>query len=173
MIIIDNLLALITALVGIVSVIISVCTLKQNSRMIEESTRPYVVIYLAQVNFQNPNLYLVIKNFGKTGATINTFYSSLALSAISHTGTELFKGIEKSFIAPGQSYVSVIDVLKLPTEKNVTFKIKYSTETKNYSEEFEINLGSYHNVLSSRANTKDKELKIISYSLQDLVEKHL
>ncbi len=167
------LLTSVTALVGIISVIISVCTLKQNSKMIEESTRPYVVVYLTSTNFQAPNLYLVVKNFGKTGAIINSFSSSLDLALISHGNKELFNGIENSFIAPGQSYTTAINFAKIPDEKNVTFAVKYFTKEKSYSEEFKINLGSYHNVLSVRANTKDKELKIISYALQDLVEKHL
>lgn len=164
---------IVSALVGIISVCIAIYTLKQNSKMIEESTRPYVVIYLANANFQNSSLYLVVKNFGQTGATIKSFQSSLDLSTISHDGRPLFKGIENSFIAPKQSYKTAIDISKLPEDKEVEFTISYSSKAKAYNERFKINLNSFHNILSSRASTEHKELKIISYTLQDLVERFL
>lgn len=44
---------------SILAIVISVLTLKQNSKMIEESTRPYVAIYSKTTNFQSPQYYLV------------------------------------------------------------------------------------------------------------------
>lgn len=166
--------SVLSALVGIISVIIAVLTLQQNNKMIEESTRPYVAIYLGYANFQNSNLYLVIKNFGSTGATIDSFKPSFDIGTISHIESKpLFEGIENSFIAPNQSYRAVIDLHKLKEKTTEEFFIKYSTPFKSYEETFKINFGSYSNIVVTRASTKENELKIISYSLQDIAEKML
>ena len=45
-----------------ISILISIKTLKQNSKMIEESTRPYVVMYLEVLNVQTPILFLILKS---------------------------------------------------------------------------------------------------------------
>ena len=47
--------------VSIVAIVISVMTLKQNSKMIKESTRPYVVVCGKTANYQEPRFYLIIK----------------------------------------------------------------------------------------------------------------
>lgn len=61
---------------SIIAIIISVLTLKQNSKMIDETSRPYVAIYAKTTNFQSTQYYLVIKNFGQTGATISSIKCS-------------------------------------------------------------------------------------------------
>lgn len=61
---------------SVIAIIISVLTLKQNSKMIDETSRPYVAIYAKTTNFQSPQYYLVIKNFGQTGATISSIKCS-------------------------------------------------------------------------------------------------
>ena len=62
----------VSLITGIVAIIISVKTLKQNSKMIEESTRPYITIYFQTTTVRTPRAYFVIKNFGNTGATISS-----------------------------------------------------------------------------------------------------
>lgn len=57
---------------SIIAIIISVLTLKQNSKTIDETSRPYVAIYAKTTNFQSPHYYLVVKNFGQSGATISS-----------------------------------------------------------------------------------------------------
>ena len=68
-----------------------------------------------------------------------------------------------------------VDPVKLYEDKveKINFEISYSNELKKYTEEYEINFLAYTDSYLSRASTKDKELKIISYTLQDLVEKLL
>ena len=50
---------------SIIAIIISVKTLQQNNKMIEESTRPYIVVCGKVINCQDPTFYLVIKNYGR------------------------------------------------------------------------------------------------------------
>ena len=53
------------------------------------------------------------------------------------------------------------------------FDITYKNSDKEYSDSFNINLSSYTDLIQPKAATDNKELKIISYALQDLVEKQL
>ena len=55
----------------------------------------------------------------------------------------------------------------------IKFNIKYSDGIKDYNENYQINFLADTDSCLSRASTKDKELKIISYTLQDMVEKLL
>lgn len=57
-------LSVITVFTAIASVIIANKTLNQNSKMIENSTRPYLVIYGEVVHFQNMGYILILKNCG-------------------------------------------------------------------------------------------------------------
>ena len=55
--------------------------------------------------------------------------------------------------------------------KTLNFEIEYNSGSKVYLENFSINYEAFTKNVQTRASTKDKELKIISYTLQDLVEK--
>lgn len=160
---------------SIVAIFISIKTLKQNSQMIEESTRPYVVICGKTTNCQNPNFYLMIKNYGTSGATITNFTCNYDLSDFSFSKDHIpFKHICGTYIAPGQSFLTNLDNKKIFDEERILhFTIEYKSDFKTYNENIDIVLKSYSELVQTRASTKDKELKIISYALQDLVEKHL
>ena len=55
-----------------VAIIISVITLRQNSKMIEESTRAVISVYAQGINTGTPMLFLVVKNLD-----LNTLKSHL------------------------------------------------------------------------------------------------
>lgn len=62
-------LASITTVTAIVSIAISIYTLRQNNRMVEESTRPFIVIYFTYVDSLG---YFIIKNEGNSLAVIDS-----------------------------------------------------------------------------------------------------
>lgn len=64
---------LLSTIISTIAVIISVVTLRQNHQMVEESTRPYIVVYTAATDFQSPMYYLVIKILVKQGLTLPVF----------------------------------------------------------------------------------------------------
>ena len=64
---------LLSTIISTIAVIISVVTLRQNHQMVEESTRPYIVVYTAATNFQSPMYYLVIKILVKQGLALPVF----------------------------------------------------------------------------------------------------
>lgn len=145
--------------------------------MIEESTRPYVVVYGVITNFQTPLYKLVIKNFGKSGTTITSFDTDHDLINFTFEDDKRrpFENLKNTFIAPGQSFVCTIDYKKFLSQdiKVINFKIGYTFGKKSYNESIDLNVLSARGLLSPRASTSDKELEIISYTLQDLVDKNL
>lgn len=166
-----------TTFISLVSIGIAISTLKQNNKMIEESTRPYVVVYASITNFQQPLYRLIVKNFGKSGATITSFDTNhdLINFTFADDTRRPFENLKNTFIAPGQSFVSTVDYKKMLEQniKIINFKIRYTFENKIYNESIDLNILSALGLLSPRAATSDKELKIISYTLQELVDKNL
>ena len=172
--IINIVLCILSFFLAAISVVTVVVTLRQNSKMIESSTRPYVVVYGQVANFQNPSFYLVIKNFGQSAASIQHLKCDVDLTeyayGVDHTP---FGSIEGAFIAPQQKILCNLDPLKMSANKlkTLNFEIKYTSGSKVYLENFSINYEAFTKNVQTRAATKDQELRIVSYTLQDLVEK--
>ena len=77
--IINIILCILSFVLAAISVITVVITLKQNSKMIENSTRPYITIYGKKTECGILKYFLVIKNFGSSGAVITDFHSEIKL----------------------------------------------------------------------------------------------
>ena len=171
---INVVLCVLSFLLAAISVVTVVFTLKQNNIMIQNSTRPYVVAMAQLTNFQEPIFYLVLKNFGASGATIQEMLCSIALNEVSYRDEMTpFNNIEGTFLAPGQKITSALYSEKFK-EKNIrefTIHLRYTDGIKVYEEDCPINYKAYIENVCARASTEGKELKIISYALQDLVEK--
>lgn len=171
-----QLIGILTSLItSIIAIIISVLTLRQNSKMIAESTRPYVVIYSKTTNFQSPALYIIVKNFGQTGATISSIKSSPNIANLSMLNDRIpFDNFSGTFISPGQSFICNIKTVEFYSQKDpLDFQIDYEANGKKYHDEYSINPNGGTTLVNVRAATTGKELRTISYTLQDLVEKQL
>ena len=83
--VINIVLSILSFVLAVISVITVVMTLKQNNKMIENSTRPYIVIYGRYTDFQDPTYYLVVKNMGQTGASISEFNCNIDLSQYAYS----------------------------------------------------------------------------------------
>ena len=159
---------------GIIAIIISVVTLHQNSKMIEESTRPYIAIYQNYCFCLSLTSYLVLKNFGQTGATITKFTCSPSLKNSAIDNRMPFEHIVGTFIAPSQSIKATLDFSKsFPENKIYNIAIEYKTGKRLYADSIPVNLSAMSDAPIMRANTRDKELQTISYALQDISEKML
>lgn len=160
---------------AVLSIVFVVLTIRQNSKMIEESTRPNIVIYGRVTNFGGLSYYLVLKNYGNSGATITKFTYSKNLSDFSlQRGQVPFSLMEGIFIAPGQSVISNIDALKIrPDMDPFKFDISYKTKSRTYHDHFVVMPSADVPNVQARVVTKENELKNISFTLQDLVEKLL
>ena len=171
-------LCVLSLLLAVISVITVVITVIQNHRMIEASTRPYISIYDAVTNFQSTNYYIILKNCGNSSATITSFetnYDLLNYVETSSRPRRPFEHIVGTTIVPGKSVTCLVSLKKLLNDTNLLeFKISYKSPAgKFYSEQINLNLQALTDSLIKRASTKDSELKIISFTLQDLVEKQL
>ncbi|VDG23712.1 hypothetical protein [Lactiplantibacillus mudanjiangensis] len=124
--------SLITALTSIVAIIISVSALITTKKSIEDANRPYVQAYLKWMWFdQNLEEYLIIKNFGKTGANINSISFSDNWTN-SFNNEPVFPDMKNVLIAPNQAFETQTELDAAGTgngrnRKNpITMTIKYS-----------------------------------------------
>lgn len=171
---INIVLCILSFVLAAISVVTVVITLRQNNKMIQNSSRPYVVAVAQIVNFQGPSLYLVIKNYGNSGATISKVIFSIDLRKYSYSKEFTpFSKISNTFIAPNQSLLCSLDKSKMLKDgfKSFDVSIEYTDGIHNYSDTFIINFEVFVDNIQTRASTDGKELKIISYALQELVEK--
>lgn len=79
-----------------------------------------------------------------------------------------------SIIAPGQSFICNVKAREFCSQKEIFyFDITYIGNGKEYHDTYPINPKADADLIHVRAATDGKELRSISYSLQDLVEKQL
>ena len=169
-------LSILSFILAVISVVTVVITLRQNHKMIEESNRPYITVYGDETNFSSPQFYVIIKNFGKTGGVIESLECDIDLSKYSYqTGITPFQNIVGTLIAPNQNIVCNIDNRKLGEDKVhiINFTIKYKANGKIYCEKYPVNYLALKKNITTKSSTQDKELKIISYTLQEMVQKDL
>lgn len=164
------LLSLITSTTAI---LISIITLRQNSKMIEESSRAVIGIYSDSINPGVPMLYLVIKNFGNSQAVITKFDYDCDFTDCYKYRVErdYLKDLVNSSLAPKQSRVCLLDYEKL--FRPVKFDIEYISCGKTYTDSFTIDLKAGTSMPTSKYATDNKELQSISYSLQEMLTKQL
>lgn len=165
----ENPLSIITAVTAIISVAISVLTLKQNSKMIEESFRPYLT---AEIEHIGNVFYLRFKNYGQTAAIIDSISLDKNAKMIQ---VENFKDVYDDFcgntIPPRYSFMTCILQDKVSGEENrIAIDIKYHSSVKKYKEHVDINLSAYKRLLESRRSIDETNANIvIGKTLQDLV----
>lgn len=167
-------LCILSFLLAAISVFTVIITLRQNHKMIENSTRPYICIYGESINPGSPQFYLVIKNFGSSPATITKFEYEPSLSGCYAAGAnhkDFLRDMTSSTIAPGQSRICKLDYSKI-TEP-IYFSLEYKSGNKKYSEQFVTDIKSGSAMLTSKIDTTDKELRTISYTLQEILQKNL
>lgn len=162
-------------IVGAISCIISVITLFQNKKMIEDESRPYIVVYGVVTQFGMPVLRIVVKNFGKTHATIDSFSVSPEIRELA--GKSLFQHLAKTPFAPGQSIAAPINAQDPDLPAMVQFTIKYHNGRKKYHDVFNLNIDAYAEE-NPAISTKKKpdiqsDIHAISYTLQDYARRHI
>lgn len=165
-----------TSLTSIIAIIISVVSLRQNSKMIEESSRPNIGVYIDSTNFSQPIIYLVIKNFGNSASVITEFKCDIDLSEFAYIPKAIpFNNIVGTTLNPNQKLVYPLK----PRDSNniritdMNIKVSYKTFKRKYSENIFLNLDAYFNEMTLRSYDKNEPIKSISYAVQDISEKML
>ena len=163
----------VSLLVAVIAIVISIITLRQNSKMIEESTRATISIYGVAINTGSPMFYLVVKNFGNTPAVITKFESDFDLSTALHTVAKrnYIEQLKNCIIAPNQSRICMLESTAI--EQPVTFDIEYRSGLKNYKDQITVDLVAGADMFIGKTSTKGEELRTISYTLQEMLQKNL
>ena len=63
-------LSILSVVLVVVSAVVSVLMLRQNSKMIEGSTRPYIGVSSLQMNNGSPIFMIAVKNYGASAGTL-------------------------------------------------------------------------------------------------------
>lgn len=167
----------VSTLTSLIAIIISVRTLKQNSKMIEDSSRPYIGIYGMSTYICNRHYYIIIKNFGQSVAHIKSLSYDFDLAKLSlHDRFDPFGNIDGASIAPGQSYRCAIDFDKVSKDELsvINFHIKYSSNTRDYEDEISLKIdGNLGNLEAHQTSKNTPVLDVISETLQDMHIKSL
>lgn len=173
--IVNIVLCILSFLLAAISVVTVIITLMQNSKMIEGSTRPYISMYIGTTYFSSTTTYLVMKNYGSSSAFITSFMCSVDLSSCAYDKAHIpFSHIVGYSLCPGETLSYPIQVSNLPENPEpIKIHIDYQTTAKKYSEDLTLNLSAQFDMLHIRSSTKNQELKVISYALQDIAEKML
>lgn len=172
--IVNIVLCVLSFVLAVISVVTVVITLRQNSRMIEESTRPIVSVYTDEINAGSPFFYLVIKNFGKSTAYITKFEYDFDFKGCYkiRNDRDYLQQISNAVLPPGQTKICTLDYEKI--NKAVTFTLEYhSGAQKTYRDKFTIDLKAGVSMPYGKVATEGKELRTISYALQEMLQKNL
>lgn len=158
-----------TSVLSTIAIIISVLTLLQNNKMIFENNKPYITIFSKVINFTSPHTYLILKNFGLSGATILSVTYDEILNT--YFKRKPFEHMRNIFIAPNQSYIYPLDFDE-NIDKSINFKIKYQYLNKIYTETHIVNFIHYKDICFIKTHTS-KDLEELSEILQEMTIQEL
>lgn len=168
---------IVSAITSVIAIVISICTLRQNSKMLEASSRPYIGVYGMSTYICDRHYYIIIKNFGQSVARIDSLTCSFKLADLSlRPGFNPFGNIDGASIAPGQSYRCVIDFDKIPDKKfcSIVFCVKYSSGIHKYKDEINLKIGGNLGNLEAHPSLKGTPaIDVIAETLQDMHIKSL
>lgn len=166
-------LSTLSTLLVVISVVIAVATLRQNSKMIESQSRPYIGVSSIKMNNGTPIFELVVKNFGASSAEIVRFTCDTDLARY-YPGDErpLFHGIEGTTLMPGQSLICGLHHRKLFDDgiESLRFNVKYKWNGKEFEDESVVGVSVHENITQIRVLNNDDAMKNISFALQTIAE---
>lgn len=150
-IVVNIILSVLSFALAAISVITVVITLRQNNKMLEADSRPYVVAYLVYQEAPS-HIYLCIKNFGKTSAVVNSLKIEPELSLHQKTSNEL---MNDTMLAPNQQVHFLVlneDKDKIIHENVFEFSVDITyvdcCTNKVYNEAYKMNMEYVMTVLS-------------------------
>lgn len=132
-------LCILSFILAAISVVTVVVTLKQNQKMIENSTRPYVVVKYEAIQYAKEIVrYVVVKNYGQTGATITELHYSGTMTEIFQ---EQFQHLKGAFLAPSQSILYFFGNINTGEPEVLQIRYTYADTTgKTYSEDIKLHM---------------------------------
>lgn len=144
-----------TIIISVVSIIIAIKSLHLTRESIVDANKPYIGCYVEMIEVGHFQKYFVIKNFGKTPATILDIKFNKEIKGLGRQGK--IDSIKNALIAPDQKFITAV---KVEEKENFTVKITYKDMNNQIVEQsFNLNLGFTSDLLYIDSNntglTKD------------------
>ncbi len=159
---------------SIVAIIISTISLKQNSKMIRESSRGFIIAYSEVPWTGTGDYYFAIKNLGNSAATIIDFNSDCDLSKFSDFDDYFpFYKIKGTTLAPKQEFKYYVDLSNAENISEINIKIKYKTLNKIYTEVSCINIDAISTIVYPENDTMKKIAKSLETISNSYVQKNV
>ena len=176
---IQIIIAFITFLGIIVSIIITVVTIKKNSKVIRESNRAQIIFYI-DYNPACDMYFLIIKNFGKSIGKLLKLQIAPKLdwqkTKFEQDRIPLTEATD-ILLAPGQKVSSWFDFKEYP-DKVFDVIIEYETLNEVYKDNYKIDLNYISNIdwitpypLDDHSKDNKAVLYKINNSIRDLTDK--
>lgn len=146
---------LVSLLTSVIAIIISLKSIKQNSEMIKNASKPVISIYIDAITICEQTSFFVLKNFGTSPAKITHFTYDSVLKTTPQKFPllcEQFDYVNGIILAPGQTKLLEYDVTKLPVD-TVHFHIDYSFGNCSDSEDITLNVKNYIHIPVTRKDT--------------------
>lgn len=158
-----------SSILSIVAIIVSILTLHQNSKMIFESNKPNITIFSKVFNFTSPYPYLVLKNFGISGATILNIEYDKSLK--NYLDREPFKNMKNVFISPNQSFVYSLNHENFNYDNIFNFKITYKYLDKIYIEKCQVSFNQFLDIayIKNHLHNSSADIKELSDIFQEMI----
>ena len=167
-----DLLGIVASLVpSLVAIVVSIMSLRQNTKMIESSTRPNIQIYPVLLDTV---LYIVIRNFGNSEAIIDDLKCNHEFSEAEYftsPDNDDFGTLIGLSFCPGYSLRCPL-ISWAVSDELYEFKIKYHSSTHKYEGTFSFNPAKSAPFADSypSAKSSEQDLHNISKGLRDLVK---
>ena len=172
-------IAFITFFGIIVSIVITIITMRKNSKTIEEANRAQIIFYI-DYNPSCDMYFLIIKNFGNSVGKVIDIDISPKLDWKKTEFNQEIKALTDAkniLLAPNQKVSSWFDFNNYP-DKVFNVIIKYSTLNKIYCESYTIDLNYIDNidwlfpsVIDDHSTNEKAVLYKINNTLRDLTDK--
>lgn len=169
-----TLIGIIASLItSIVAIWISIKTLNQNNKMIEDSSRPVISIYS---RYLDGKLYIITKNFGNSSCTIDYIHSDMN---ITEEESQIIRGnpfakAKGATLPPNGQMICTFIPHKLKTRK-FNFDIKYHSTSHEYTDRFYLDCDADNPFPDTHTSVKgtEKSLETVSRTLEDILKTRL
>lgn len=163
---INIIFAAIQAFTSVLAIVISVLSLIKTNKSMRNANKPYIVVFVKYIRSSKSYLtYLVVKNFGKTGAYIKSIKANPDIYTEWYSKrykNNPFERFHNQLIAPGQSYASCISIETSVIAELEDKQFKLSVEftdlnNKFYTETFDIDLNPFYSFDHTYSSPKDSD----------------
>ena len=160
-----------TVLISIVSIIIATKSLRLTRKSIEDANKPYISCYVEMVEVGHFKKYFVIKNFGKTPATILDIKFDKDIKGLGRQGK--IDSIKNALIAPNQKFITAV---KVEERNNFNVTIIYKDlNSQVFEQTFNLNLGFTSDLLYVDSNNSalSKDTNALRNALHQWVKRNM